>query len=99
MRWWRHVRRVAGPPRGVIADLARGEVGAQLGRQQARRAVVCGDQQHRAAGQAGLVVEQCREQERAQGGGDAHGGPAVSEAVGQRAVALVLVGCLEEWSQ
>jgi hypothetical protein len=41
------------------------------------------------------VLEQCREQKRAQGGGDANGGAAVSEAVGQEAVALALVGCIE----
>ena len=65
MRRGRHVRGVAGAARGVEADPARGQVGAQVGGQVAGRAVVGADQQRRPAGEAAVVFEQRRQQERA----------------------------------
>ena len=62
----RHVRGVAGPPRGVEADPPRRQVSAQVGGQVAAGAVVGGDQQRRPAGEAAVVFEQRRQQQRPQ---------------------------------
>ncbi len=57
---------VAGAARGVEADPARGEEGAQVGGEVTGGAVVGGDQQRRAAGEPPIVLEQRREQQRPQ---------------------------------
>ena len=73
MRRRRHVRGVAGAARGVEADAAGRQVGAQVGGEVAAGAVVGADEERRAAGEAAIVLEQRREQQRAQhrGGADA----------------------------
>ena len=97
----RHVRGVAGPARGVEADPARRQVGAQVGGEVAGGAVVGGDQQRRAAGEAAVVLEQRRQQQRPQHRRGAHvdrlapvGGRA--HAAGERVHALVLGGDLDQ---
>ena len=57
---------VAGAARGVEADPARRQVGAQVGGEVAGGAVVGADQQRRAARQPAVVLEQRRQQQRPQ---------------------------------
>ena len=71
MRRRRQVRLVAGSPRGVEADAARREVGAELGREVAGGAVVGGDAEHRPPGQAGIVLRERGEHVGTDAGGDA----------------------------
>ena len=63
---------VAGAARGVEADAARRQVGAQVGGEVAGGAVVGADQQRRAAGQPAVVLEQRRQQQRPQHRRGAH---------------------------
>ena len=62
----RDVRGEAGAARGVEADPARGQVGAQVGGEVAGGAVVGADQQRRAPGEPALVLEHRRQQQRSQ---------------------------------
>ena len=91
---------VAGAARGVVADPARRQVGAQVGRQVAGGAVVGGDEQRRAPGEAAVVLEQRGDQQRAQRRRGAQrralAGPGgVANAPGERVEALVLEGDVE----
>ena len=91
------VRLVAGAARRVVAHGARREEGSQLPRQVARRAVVRGDYQRRAPGEAVLGRHQRREQERLDRGGHV-GLDRASGAHGrrERPEAVVLGGDIEQ---
>ena len=67
MRRRRHVRCVAGAPRGIEADVARRQVGVEVGRQVAGGAIVGADQERRAPGQTTVVFEQGGEEQRGRG--------------------------------
>ena len=95
------MRGVAGAARGVEADPPRRQVGAQVGGEVAGGAVVGGDQQRRAAGEAAIVLEQGREQQRPQHRRGRHldllaarGG--LAHAAAERVHALVLGGDLDQ---
>ena len=86
---------VAGAARGVEPNPAGREVGAQVGGQVAGGAVVGGDDQGGTLGEAAVVLEQRRQQQRAQHRRDAHGDGlagrgGVAGASGERMDALVL---------
>ena len=71
----RYVRGVAGAARGVVADPARRQEGAQVGGEVAGGAVVGADQQRRPAGQPAVVLEQRGQQQRPQHRRGAHARP------------------------
>ena len=86
---------VAGAARGVEADPAGSEVGTQVGGQVAGGAIVGGDDQGGALGEAAVVLQQCRQQQRAQHRRGADGdrltaGGGLAGAAGERVDALVL---------
>jgi hypothetical protein len=90
---------VAGPPRGVEADPARRQVGAQVGGEVAGGAVVGADQQGRPSGEAAVVLEQRRQQQRPQHRRGPHRNRLApvgrrAHATGERVDALVLSGNL-----
>ena len=98
----RHVRGVPGAARGVEADPARRQVGAQVGGEVACRAVVGADQQGGVPGQPAVVVEQRGEQQRPQRRRGAHldrrtgrVGDAGKRFRSERVEALVLGGDLD----
>ncbi len=91
----------AGPARGVEADAARRQVGAQVGGEVAGGAVVGADDQRRALGEPAVVLEQRRQQQRPQHrrGGDLDllaAGGGIAHAARQRVDALVLGGYVYE---
>ena len=92
---------VAGAARGIEADAARRQVGAQVGGEVAGGAVVGGDQQGGAAGEPAIVLQQRRQQQRPQRGrgaqADALAAVGGGEHVGgERVDALVLGGDLKK---
>ncbi len=66
MRRRRDAGGVAGAARGIEADPARRQVGPQIGGEVTGGAIVGADQQRRPAGEAALVLEQGRQQQRPQ---------------------------------
>ena len=91
---------VAGPPRRVESDPARRQVGGEVGGEVAGGAVVGADQEGRAAGEAAIVLEHRRQEQRPQGGRGAHADRlAAARGVGklgrERAQALVFGGYLD----
>ena len=66
------VRGVAGPPRRVEPDPARRQVGGEVGGEVAGGAVVGADQERRPPGEAAIVLEDRREEQRPQGARGAH---------------------------
>ncbi len=99
VRRGRDVRGVASAARGVEADAARRQVGAQVGGQVASRAIVGADQQGGALGEAAIVLEQRRQQQRPQRlrGADLDRRARARRAhlAGERVQALVLGGYLQ----
>ena len=96
---------VAGPARGVEADAARRQVGAQVGGEITGRAIVGADQQRRATGEPAIVLEQRRQQQRSQHRRGRAPRPSrrpsagVAHAAAERVDALVLGGDLDQWAE
>ena len=104
MRRRRQVRGVADPPRRIVVDPPRSQVGAEVAGEVAGGDVVGGDDQRRAIGESVGVVEERREQVGAnwvrgqdRGGGMAAGGGAGGRS--QRAKALIFGGDPKEWAK
>ncbi len=93
------VRGVAGAARGIEADAARRQVGAQVGGEVAGRAIVGADQQGGTIGEPAIVLEQGRQQQRPQrlrgADLDRRAGRRRAHLAGERVQALVLCGDLE----
>ncbi len=94
--WRVQVGLVAHAAGGVEAHRARGEVGLEVRREVARRAIVSGHHERRAVG---LGVEQRGEQVRAQAGRDEGPLRRGARGVGEGRDLRVLLGVLEQWSE
>jgi hypothetical protein len=88
---------VSGSPRGVMANAARSQIGPELAREVARPDVVGGDHERRPAPKRLGVVDQRREQVRADGRRHVYGRrPAIAYSPSQRAKSLVVGGDVEQ---